>query len=95
MSTYLFLTKRKKRKTPWRIPRRSVEKRIKYVYNNIVGLTSTANFNDVWLIESEYNLFEQVIKTVTDGRIVEYEYDDLEQQGNVSPKGFRPPLRRR
>ncbi|MDR2439634.1 MAG: hypothetical protein LBE12_09745, partial [Planctomycetaceae bacterium] len=78
MLTYQFLTKQEKRKTYWKTPRRSVGKRIKYLYNN--NLTSLVNFNDIQLINNKYNLFGQVIKNVTDGRIVEYEYDDLGRQ---------------
>jgi YD repeat-containing protein len=81
MSTYQFLTKREKRRTYWKKSRRTIGKRIKYLYNNKNTLTSIVSFNDVQVpINNEYNLFGQVIKTVTDGRIVEYEYDDLGRQ---------------
>jgi YD repeat-containing protein len=77
MSIYQFLTKREKRKTPWRISKWTIRKRIEYLYNSNVNLTSLVNFNDIRLINNKYNMFGQVIKTVTDGRTVEYEYDDL------------------
>jgi RHS repeat-associated protein len=52
----------------------------KTISNIKIKSDGTYDYFDSITTTNEYNLFGQVVKTVTDGRIVEYEYDDLGRQ---------------
>ena len=52
----------------------------KTVSNIKIEADKSFDYSDTIVSVNTYNMYGQVVKTVTDGRIVEYEYDDLGRQ---------------
>jgi RHS repeat-associated protein len=77
MSTYQLLTKREKRKTHWRIPKRTIGKRIKY-WDNIKDNRIS---NDIRTTEYKYDMFGNIIETILlDGTTIKVGYNDKGQK---------------
>ncbi|MDR2756306.1 MAG: hypothetical protein LBC20_11420 [Planctomycetaceae bacterium] len=95
MFTHQFLTKYKKRKTYGKIPRRAIGECIEYWYCNKIKAVSPIDFNSIQLIGNEYNLFGQVIKTVTNGIRISAEHEvweDGELKSKTKTEYLNDPL---
>jgi YD repeat-containing protein len=85
MFSYYYQTKREKRKTHWRIPKRTIGKRIKY-WNSSNGNQLTRTLSDGSTEYFEYDFKGRIIKqTSFEGVVTTYQYDSYDR---LSTKTF-------